>query len=296
MSILVNENTNVLVQGITGKIGVIQTGLMLQQGTKIVAGVTPGKSGQKVHDVPVYDSVEAVLVEHHIDASVLFVPARFAEDSCFEAIDAGIKVVVLITEHVPVHNTMRIRAYAKSNNVTVIGPTTPGIISPGKTKIGIMPVNMFCPGFIGVISRSGTLTYEVAGALCEAGLGQSTAVGMGADPVVCTGLVEFLDLFEADYETKVVVIVGEVGGTQEETAAEFIHSEMSKPVIAYVAGRYAPAGKRMGHAGAIVQGGKGDAQSKLNAFKRAGATVAENPMDIPQLVKEVFSAYPKNND
>jgi len=289
MSILVDENTNVLVQGITGKIGIIQTGLMLQQGTKIAAGVTPGKSGQKVHDVPVYDSLEDALSEHRIDASVLFVPAQFAEDSCIEAIDSGIKVIVLITEHVPVHNTMRIRAHAKSNNVTVIGPTTPGIISPGKTKIGIMPVNMFCPGSVGLISRSGTLTYEVGGALCEAGLGQSTAVGMGADPVVCTDLVEFLDLFEADDETKAVVIVGEVGGTQEETAAEFIHSKMSKPVVAYVAGMNAPAGKRMGHAGAIVQGGKGDAQSKLNAFDNAGVTVAENPMDIPQLVIDVLT-------
>jgi len=288
MSIIVDENTNVLVQGITGKIGMTQTVLMLQQGTKIVAGVTPGKSGQKVHDVPVYDSVEEALSEHRIDASVLFVPAQFAEDSCLEAIDAGIKVVVLITEHVPVHNTMRIRAYAKSNNVTVIGPTTPGIISPCKTKIGIMPVNMFCQGFVGLISRSGTLTYEVGGALCEAGLGQSTAVGMGADPVICTDLVEFLDLFEADDETKAVVIVGEVGGTQEETAAEFIPSKMSKPVVAYVAGMNAPAGKQMGHAGAIVQGGKGDAQSKLNAFENAGVTVAENPMDIPQLVRDVL--------
>ena len=289
MSILVNENTNVLVQGITGRIGMIQTGHMLQQGTKIVAGVTPGKFGQKIHDIPVYDNIGEALSEHCIDASILFVPPRFVEDSCFEAIDAGIKVIVLITEHVPVHNTMRIRGYAKSKGVTVVGPTTPGIISPGKTKIGIMPVNMFCPGSIGLISRSGTLTYEVAGALCEAGLGQSTAVGMGADPVVCTDLVDLLALFEADDETKAVVIVGEVGGTQEETAAEFIHSRMSKPVVAYVAGMNAPAGKRMGHAGAIVQGGKGDAQSKLNAFKFAGVSVAENPMDIPQIVRKVVN-------
>jgi len=201
MSILVNENTRVLVQGITGRIGSIQTDHMLSQGTKIVAGVTPGKSGQKVHDVPVYGMVEEALSEHQVDASILFVPAAFAEDSCYEAIDAGIKVVVLITEHVPVHSTMRIRAYAKSNGTTVIGPTTPGIISPGKTKIGIMPINMFCPGRVGLISRSGTLTYEVAGALCESGLGQSTAVGMGADPVVCSDFVEFLELFESDDET-----------------------------------------------------------------------------------------------
>jgi len=284
MSILVNENTKVLVQGITGRIGAIQTGHMLSQGTKIVAGVTPGKSGQKVHDVPVYDAVEDALSEHQVDASILFVPAAFAEDSCYEAIDAGIKVVVLITEHVPVHNTMRIRAYAKSNGVTVIGPTTPGIISPGKTKIGIMPINMFCPGTVGLISRSGTLTYEVAGALCESGLGQSTAIGMGADPVVCTDLAEFLELFEADDETEAVAIVGEVGGTQEETAAEFIKHKMSKPVVAYIAGTSAPKGKRMGHAGAIVTGGKGDARSKIEALKNAGVIVADNPMDIPKLL------------
>ncbi len=284
MSILVNENTKVLVQGITGRIGAIQTGHMLSQGTKIVAGVTPGKSGQKVHDVPVYDSVEDALSEHQVDASILFVPAAFAEDSCYEAIDAGIKVVVLITEHVPVHSTMRIRAYAKSNGVTVIGPTTPGIISPGKTKIGIMPINMFCPGTVGLISRSGTLTYEVAGALCESGLGQSTAVGMGADPIVCTDLVDFLGLFEADDETESVVIVGEVGGTQEETAAEFIKNKMSKPVVGYIAGKAAPKGKRMGHAGAIVTGGRGDAKSKIDALKNAGVTVADNPMDIPKLL------------
>jgi len=284
MSILVNEDTRVLVQGITGRIGAIQTGHMLSQGTKIVAGVTPGKSGQKVHDVPVYDAVEDALSEHQVDASILFVPAAFAEDSCYEAIDAGIKVVVLITEHVPVHNTMRIRAYAKSNGVTVIGPTTPGIISPGKTKIGIMPINMFCPGTVGLISRSGTLTYEVAGALCESGLGQSTAIGMGADPVVCTDLAEFLELFEADDETEAVAIVGEVGGTQEETAAEFIKHKMSKPVVAYIAGTSAPKGKRMGHAGAIVTGGKGDARSKIEALKNAGVIVADNPMDIPKLL------------
>ncbi len=209
-------------------------------------------------------------------------------DSCFEAIDAGIKVIVLITEHVPVHDTIRIRAHAKSNGVTVIGPTTPGIISPGKTKIGIMPINMFCPGCVGVISRSGTLAYEVAGALCEAGLGQSTAIGMGADPVVCTDLIEFLGLFETDDETKVVIIVGEVGGTQEEVAADFIRQKMSKPVVAYIAGKSAPEGKKMGHAGAIVQAGKGSAYSKIDAFKSVGVAVAEIPMDIPVLAKEAL--------
>ena len=289
MSILVDEHTHVLVQGITGRIGSIQTRLMLDQGTKIAAGVTPGRAGQEVHGVPVYDAVEEAISEHRIDASIVFVPAPVAEDSCFEAIDAGVQVVVLITEHVPVHSTMRIRAHAKAGGVTVIGPTTPGIISPGKTKIGIMPANMFCPGSVGLISRSGTLTYEIAGGLCEADIGQSTAVGMGADPVVCTDLVDFLVLFEEDEETKAVVVVGEIGGTQEEIAATFIQERISKPVVGYIAGKGVPSGKRMGHAGAIVQRGMGDAESKIRALRRDGALIADNPAEIPTLVRDVLS-------
>ena len=288
MSILADGDTRVLVQGITGRIGSIQTGLMLSQGTKIMAGVTPGRGGSETHDVPVYDSVEEALVSHEIDASILFVPAPFAEDSCLEAIDAEIPLIVLITEHVPVHATMRIRARARENGVTVIGPTTPGVISPGRTKIGIMPISMFCPGHIGVISRSGTLTYEIAGGLCEVGLGQSTAVGMGADPVVCTDLVDLLRRFETDDETDAVVVVGEVGGTQEERAARFLAREMTKPVIAYIAGRSVPPGKRMGHAGAIVQRGMGSAESKMRALREAGAQVAEHPGEVADLVQEVL--------
>lgn len=289
MSILADETTRVLVQGITGRIGSIQTGLMLEQGTKLIAGVTPGRGGTEVHGVPVYDSVEEALVSHEIDASILFVPAPFAEDSCMEAIDVGIPLVVLITEHVPVHATMRIRARTREKGVTLIGPTTPGIVSPGKTKIGIMPIAMFCPGHVGVISRSGTLTYEIAGELCEAGIGQSTAVGMGADPVVCTDLVDLLRLFEEDDETDAVVMVGEVGGRQEERAARFLAREMTKPVVAYIAGRSVPQGKRMGHAGAIVQRGMGGAEGKIRALREAGARIAERPGDVASLVREALA-------
>jgi len=288
MSILADETTRVLVQGITGRIGSIQTELMLSQGTEITAGVTPGRGGSEVHDVPVYDSVEEALVSHEIDASILFVPAPFAEDSCMEAIDAEIPLLVLVTEHVPVHATMRIRVCAQETGVTVIGPTTPGIVSPGKTKIGIMPISMFCPGNVGLISRSGTLTYEIAGELCEVGLGQSTAVGMGADPVVCTDLVDLLRRFEADDETDAVVMVGEVGGVQEERAARFLAREMTKPLIAYIAGQSVPPGKRMGHAGAIVQRGTGSAESKVRALREAGAYVAEHPGEVAAMVQEVL--------
>lgn len=215
MAILVNEDTKVIVQGITGNIGSRQTKLMLDYGTKIVSGVTPGKGGEKVHGVPVYDSVKEAKEEHHIDASVVFVPAKFVKDTCFEAIDAGMKLIVLVTEHTPVYDTMQTNAYAKANGAMVIGPTTPGIIAPSeKIKIGILPGNMFCPGNVGLISRSGTLTYEIAANLCEEGIGQSTAVGMGADSVVCTNLVDLLKLFCEDDQTEAVAIVGEVGGTE----------------------------------------------------------------------------------
>lgn len=289
MAILVNEDTKVIVQGITGNIGSRQTKLMLDYGTKIVSGVTPGQGGEKVHGVPVYDSVKEAKEEHHIDASVVFVPAKFVKDTCFEAIDAGIKLIVLVTEHTPVYDTMQTNAYAKANGAMVIGPTTPGIIAPSeKIKIGILPGNMFCPGNVGLISRSGTLTYEIAANLCEEGIGQSTAVGMGADSVVCTNLVDLLKLFCEDDQTEAVAIVGEVGGTEEEIAAQFIKEKMSKPVVAYIAGRSVPPGKRMGHAGAIVERGRGSAESKMKALREANVKVAEMPEEIVQLVKEAL--------
>ena len=289
MAILPSKNTKVLVQGITGRVGSVQTRLMLDYGTKIVAGVTPGKEGQKVHGVPVYDSVKEAKEEQHIDASVVFVPAEFVKETCFEAIDAKIKLIVLVTERTPVYDTMQIKAYAKANGTWVIGPTTPGIISPAhRIKIGILPGNMFCPGNVGLVSRSGTLTYEIAANLCEAGIGQSTAVGIGADPVVCTNLVDILRLFNKDNQTKVVTIVGEVGGVEEEIAAQFIREKMSKPVVAYVAGRSVPSGKRMGHAGAIVERGRGSANTKIKALREANVKVADTPEGVVELVKKVL--------
>lgn len=289
MSILINKNTKVLVQGITGNIGATQTKYMLEEGTKIVAGVTPGKGGERVENVPVFDTVREAVNNFSIDVSLLFVPARVAKDSVIEAINAGIKVVALITEHTPVHDVMEMKAYALQKKTLLIGPTTPGIITPGECKIGILPANMFSPGPVGIISRSGTLSYEVAANLCAIGIGQSTVVGMGADRVAGTNLVDILKLFNEDKGTKVVVIVGEVGGTQEEDAAEYIRAEMSKPVVAYIAGASVPPGKRMGHAGAIIEGGKGSTKSKVEALLAAGAKVADRLYEIPSLVKESVS-------
>lgn len=289
MSILIDKNTKVLVQGITGNIGTTQTRYMLKEGTNIVAGVTPGKGGLKVEDVPVFDTVEEAVNDFPIDVSLLFVPARVAKDSVLEAIDAGIKTVVLITEHTPVHDVMEMKAYALQKNAILIGPTTPGIITPGECKIGILPTNMFSPGPVGIISRSGTLSYEVAANLCAIGIGQSSVVGMGADRVAGTNLVDILKLFNQDNDTKVVVIVGEVGGTQEEDAAEFIRKEMSKPVVAYIAGTSVPPGKRMGHAGAIIEGGKGSAKSKIESLLAADVKIADRLYEIPSLVKELIS-------
>ena len=288
MSILINRNTQVLVQGITGNIGTTQTKLMLKEGTKILAGVTPGKGGERVENIPVFDTVEEVVSNFSIDVSVLFVPATVAKDSVLEAINSGIKLVVLITEHIPVHDVMEMKAYVSQKKVLLIGPTTPGIITPGECKIGILPANMFCSGSVGIISRSGTLAYEVAANLCKIGIGQSTVVGMGADLVAGTNLVDILKLFNQDKETKVVVLVGEVGGTQEEDAALFISAKMSKPVVAYIAGASVPPGKRMGHAGAIIERGKGSAKSKIEALSVAGVKAANKLYEIPSLVKDLL--------
>jgi succinyl-CoA synthetase alpha subunit len=288
MSILINRNTKVLVQGITGNIGTTQTKLMLKEGTKIVAGVTPGKGGERLENIPVFDTVEEAVNNFSIDVSVLFVPATVAKDSVLEAVNSGIKLVVLITEHTPVHDVMEMKAYVSQKKALLIGPTTPGIITPGECKIGILPANMFCSGSVGIISRSGTLAYEVAANLCKIGIGQSTVVGMGADMVAGTNLVDILKLFNEDKETKVVVLVGEVGGTQEEDAAKFISEKMSKSVVAYIAGASVPPGKRMGHAGAIIERGKGSAISKVEALSVAGVKVANRIYEIPSLVKDLL--------
>lgn len=293
MSIIINENTKVLVQGITGNIGRVQTEYMLRSGTKVIAGVTPGKGGRKVCGIPVFDTVKEAIAKLEIDFSVIFVPARVAKDSVIEAIEAGIHKIALITEHIPVHHAMVIKAYAQKYKTLLIGPTTPGIIIPGKCKIGILPANMFCPGEIGIISRSGTLAYEVAANLCKNGIGQSTVVGMGADIVTGTNLVEILKLFNDDCETKVVVLIGEVGGSQEEDAAVFIKNGMNKPVIAYIAGTSAPSGKRMGHAGAIVEGSKGNAESKISALRSAGAIVVAQLNEISNLIKNLLPVSKK---
>ncbi len=289
MAILIDRDTRVIVQGITGKEGSFHTKLMLDYGTKIVAGVTPGKGGREVHGVPVYDTVEEAVKNHGADASIVFVPARFAPDAVYEAIDAGLKLVVVITEHIPVHDTMRFVNYAKSKGTVIIGPNCPGIIVPGRIKIGIMPVSPFKPGNVAIISRSGTLTYEVAAAMTREGIGQSVAIGIGGDPIVGLDFVEALEMLEKDPETKAVVMIGEIGGDMEErVAAMYREGRFTKPIVAYVAGRTAPPGKRMGHAGAIISMGTGAYQDKVEALRKAGIPVAKMPYDIPRLLKEVL--------
>ena len=280
MSILIDDKTRVIVQGITGKIGSIQTSWMLDYGTTVVGGVTPGKGGTTVEDLPVFDSVEEAVKETGANASVFFVPAAFVLDAFYETVDAGIKLIVVVPEHIPVHDVMKMRAYALENEVLALGPTTPGILVPGKGKMGIMPGSLFSPGCVGIISRSGTLSYEFAGILSERDIGQSAVVGMGADPVVLANLPDILRLFESDDETDAVIIVGEVGGMQEEKAAEFITNAMTKPVASYIAGRISPQGKRMGHAGAIIRGSSGTVEGKCEALHAAGVEILKSPIEV----------------
>jgi succinyl-CoA synthetase alpha subunit len=285
VSILLNRETKVLVQGITGRVGRVQTKWMLDYGTNIIAGVTPGKGGEEVEGVPVYNTIAEAVAEQGAEASVFFVPPPAVKETAIETIKAGIGIIVVVTEHIPVHDVMEIREYADERGVWMIGPTSPGIITPGEAKMGIMPGNMFTPGRIGVISRSGTLSYEISINLATAGLGQSTVVGIGADSVVFTNMSDLLELFEEDPGTDLVVIVGEVGGIQEENAALFIERWMEKPVVAYIAGQNAPEGKRMGHAGAIIQGSMGTPQSKMAAFREVGVDIAKYPADVVELVQ-----------
>jgi len=287
MSILLNRETKVLIQGITGRVGQSQTRWMLEYGTNIVAGVTPGKGGWAVEGIPVYNTVAEAVTERGAEASVFFIPPQGVKETAIQTIDAGIKLIVVITEHVPVHDVMEIREYATDSDVQIVGPTSPGIITVGEAKMGIMPGNMFDPGRIGLISRSGTLCYEVSVNLATAGFGQSTVAGIGADPVVFTNVPELLRLFEEDLDTDLVVLVGEVGGVQEEEAAEYIKKSMTKPVVAYIAGLNVPQEKRMGHAGAIIQGdGRGTAQSKISALQEAGVEVAQFPAEVVRLVQK----------
>ncbi|MDD1769184.1 MAG: succinate--CoA ligase subunit alpha [Methanomassiliicoccales archaeon] len=284
MSTILTKSTKVLVQGITGHQGSFNAGQMIEFGTRVVGGVTPGKGGETVLDRPVFDTMAEAVKETGANTSIVFVPAPFARDAVLEAIDAGIKTVAVITERIPVKDSIEFIQYAKLRGTRIIGPNCPGLASPGNAKVGIMPNSIFSKGRIGVVSRSGTLTYEIVNALTEAGLGQSTVVGIGGDPVIGTSFVDALRLFERDRDTESVVLIGEIGGTAEEEAAEFIKSHMSKPVFAYVAGRTAPPGKRMGHAGAIIARGRGTAQSKIDSLEDAGARVASIPAEVPKII------------
>jgi succinyl-CoA synthetase (ADP-forming) alpha subunit (EC 6.2.1.5) len=290
MGILVDENTRVIVQGITGKEGSFHTKLMLQYGTKIVAGVTPGKGGSTVEGVPVYDTMAEAVKEHpEANTSIIFVPAKFASDAVYEAVDSGMKVIVVITEHIPVHDAIEFVNYAKRKGSVIIGPNCPGIITPGKTKIGIMPGHVFTPGPVGIMSRSGTLTYEIGYFLTKAGLGQSTVIGVGGDPVTGLTFPEVIEMFERDPQTKVVVMIGEIGGDAEERVARMVkEGRIKKPVVAFVAGRTAPEGKRMGHAGAIIMLGTGAYKDKVAALEDAGIRVARTPYEVSKLVKEAL--------
>jgi succinyl-CoA synthetase alpha subunit len=293
MSILIDKNTKVVVQGITGRDGAFHTKQMLDYGTKIVAGVTPGKAGEKIEGVPVFDSVKEAKDATRANTSVIYVPSKFAVDAIYEAADAGVDLVVCISEGVPAMDMLKVYNYLKGKKTRLLGPNTPGLISPGVTKVGIMPGQIHMKGNVGVVSRSGTLTYEVVYHLTNSGIGQSTCLGIGGDQIVGTGFLDVLEMFEKDPRTKAVVLIGEIGGTDEEEAAAFIKKNMTKPVVAFVAGRTAPPGKRMGHAGAIIAGGSGTAAEKIIAFNKAGIKVAESPAEISVLVKEELEKLEK---
>ncbi len=287
MTVLVDAATRVVVQGITGHQGTVHTRQMKLFGTAVVAGVTPGKGGTEVDGVPVFDAVREAVDTTQANAACIFVPAPYAKDALIESVDAGIRLAVVVTEHIPFHDMLVMYHYARSKGTRIIGPNCPGIASPGKAKVGIIPNVVFRPGRVGVISRSGTLTYEIVNGITEHGLGQSTCIGLGGDPVVGTSFVDALPLFQADPETDLLVMVGEIGGTAEEEAAEYIHGHVTKPVVAYIAGRSAPPGKRMGHAGAIITRGRGTAESKVAALEKAGAQVARFPYEVPEMVAAI---------
>ncbi len=289
MSILVNNTTRLLVQGITGHEGAFHTRQMLDYGTNIVAGVTPGKGGEWVLDgkIPIFDSVRTGVEVTGANASVIFVPARFAADAILEAADAGLGLIICITEGIPVKEMLTVKKVIRDQSVCLIGPNSPGLISPGDAKVGIIPSSITHKGNVGVVSRSGTLTYEVVYALKQAGMGTSTCIGIGGDPIIGTNFNEILSHFEGDSQTDLVVMIGEIGGRDEENAAEFIANSMTKPVIGFIAGQAAPADKRMGHAGAIIEGGVGTAEAKIEALRAAGVHIAHYPEEIPALIAEL---------
>jgi len=288
VSILVDKGTRLLVQGITGGEGSFHTQRCIEYGTKVVAGVTPGKGGNQILGVPVYNSVERAVAETEANASMVFVPPAFAADAIMEAIDVGVPLIVCITEGIPVMDMVKVHSYLKGKATRLIGPNCPGVISPGKCKVGIMVGEIHLPGNVGVVSRSGTLTYDVVAQLTSLGIGQSTCVGIGGDALPGSTFVDVLKLFNADEDTEAVVLVGEIGGTFEQEAAEFIRDEMTKPVVAFVAGSTAPPGKRMGHAGAIITGTAGKASEKIKALSAAGAVIASNPAKVGLTTKRVL--------
>jgi succinyl-CoA synthetase alpha subunit len=289
MSIIINENTRVVVQGITGNEGLFHTRQMVEYGTKIVAGVTPGKGGQRVDGISVFNTVVSAVKEAGANASVIFVSPAFSADAMMEAADAGLKTIVCMTEGIPTLDMIQVKHYLKGKNINLIGPNTPGIISPGKCKIGVMAGYIHREGNIGVISRSGTLTYETVDHLTKNGLGQSTCVGIGGDPIIGLNFVDLFEMFNKDPETEAIVLIGEIGGTTEEEAAKYYKKNMKKPVIAFIAGKTAPPGRRMGHAGAIISGGSGTASQKIEILENAGIKVVDYPEFIPQELKKLLN-------
>jgi succinyl-CoA synthetase alpha subunit len=290
MGILIDSNTKVVCQGITGNAGSFHTAQMLEYGTKLVAGVTPGKGGTAIHGVSVFDSVFEAVKSTQANASVIYVPAPFAADAVMEAVEAGMGLVVCITEGIPTLDMIRVKKYILNTKTHLIGPNCPGIIAPGICKIGIMPGYIHKSGSVGVVSRSGTLTYEAVWQLTQRGIGQSTCIGIGGDPIVGVNFVDVLRLFQEDMETRAIVLIGEIGGSAEEDAAEVIKREITKPVIGFIAGQTAPQGRRMGHAGAIISGNKGTANSKITALKNAGVNIVDNPADIGEVVAKIILA------
>jgi succinyl-CoA synthetase alpha subunit len=290
MAIIVDNDTRLVVQGLTGSEGRFHGLRNRNYGTNVVAGVTPGKGGQDVEGIPVYNTVADAVGEAGANTTLIFVPARFAADAIYEAVDAGIGTVICITEHIPVHEMLRIYTYIRAKGVTMIGPNCPGVLSPGKANVGIIPAEIFRQGSIGLVSRSGTLTYQIGHELTQLGLGNSTIVGIGGDPVVGSSFIDILEHFEADPETELIVLVGEIGGDEEEKAARYVEEQVTKPVLAYIAGFSAPPGKTMGHAGAIISGSSGTASAKKEALEAVGIRVGTTPTEVAQLVAERFGA------
>ena len=289
MAILLNKNSKIVVQGFTGKEGSFHSSQMIEYGTLVVAGVTPGKGGTTHMDIPVFNTVAEAIKATGADVSAIFVPPPFAADAILEAADAGIGLIICITEGIPVVDMIRVKNFIRTTSSKLVGPNCPGVISPGESKVGIMPANIHKKGRIGIVSRSGTLTYEAVNQITGIGMGQSTAVGIGGDPIIGSDFVDILRMFKDDNETDAVVMIGEIGGTMEEEAAEYISKEFNKPVVSFISGQTAPPGRRMGHAGAIISGGKGTAEEKMKTLREKGIHVVENPADIGEMVKKVLS-------